>query len=205
MTKHFAVLKLRLSGHSATDTSRLANEVHSRVARVRNRLRTLERAERKAAVADTCATSHLERWLSHIEWPADTTEPHCPIPDRAARQVDVNEEGHGATFLAKLGRKVPWDSRFEARLLQILNDSSLVATFQEQPVRIPYLWGGHTRSYYPDVAAQLHDGRTVLIEVKPIYEVAYAVNQDKFDAGRAFAYSRGWGWLYGQADTASLN
>ncbi|MCV7258368.1 hypothetical protein [Mycobacterium shimoidei] len=31
--------------------------------------------------------------------------------------------------------------------------------------------------------------------MKPIYEVAYAVNQDKFDAGRVYAHSRGWGWL----------
>ncbi|SRX94719.1 hypothetical protein MSP7336_02979 [Mycobacterium shimoidei] len=37
-----------------------------------------------------------------------------------------------------------------------------------------------------DVVAQLRDGRTVLIEVKPIYEVGYAVNQDKFDAGRVY-------------------
>lgn len=195
LTKNFAVLKLRLAGHRVSDTNRLANEVRSRVARVRSRLRTLERIERNTAVADNYATSHLQRWLSHIEWPADTTQSHCPIPDRAVRQVDVDEEGHGATFLDKLGRDAAWDSRFEARLLRILNDSHLVATFQEQPVQVPYQWGGHTKSYYPDVVAQLHDGRTVLIEAKPIYEVAYAVNQDKFDAGRVFAHSRGWGWL----------
>lgn len=196
LTKNFAVLKLRLAGHRASDTKQLVNEVGSRVAAVRKRLRELERVERKAAVADSHATSHLQRWLSHVEWPAATTMSHsCPIPDRAIRHIDVNEEGHGSTFFDKLGRDAAWDSRFEARLLRILNDSSLVATFQEQPVRVPYRWGRHTRSYYPDVVAQLRDGRTVLIEAKPIYEVAYAVNQDKFDAGRVYAHSRGWGWL----------
>lgn len=195
LTKNFAVMKLRLAGHRVSDTKLLANEVHSRAAGVRNRLRELERIERKAAVADSYATSHLQRWLSHVEWPADTTMSPYPIPGRSIRHVDVDEEGHGATFLDKLGRDAAWDSRFEERLLRILNDSDLVATFQEQPVRAPYQWGGHTRSYYPDVVAQLRDGRTVLIEAKPIYEVAYAINQDKFDAGRDFAHSRGWGWL----------
>jgi hypothetical protein len=196
LTKSFAVLKLRLAGHRASDTKQLVNEVRSRVAAVRKRLRELERVERKAAVADSHATSHLQRWLSHVEWPVGTTmSQRCPIPGRAVRHIDVDEEGHGATFFDKLGRDAAWDSRFEARLLRILNDSSLVAAFQEQPVRIPYRWGRHARSYYPDVVAQLRDGRTVLIEAKPIYEVAYAVNQDKFDAGRLYAHSRGWGWL----------
>ncbi|KWX20447.1 hypothetical protein AFM11_30145 [Mycolicibacterium wolinskyi] len=195
LTKSFAVLKLRLTGHRVADTKQLANEVRSRVVRVRNRLRELERVERKAVVADGYATSHLQRWLSHVEWPADTTMSPRPIPGHATRRIDVDEEGHGATFLDKLGREAAWDSRFESRLLRILNDSSLVETFQEQPVRVPYQWGGHARSYYPDVVAQLRDGRTVLIEAKPIYEVGYAVNQDKFAAGRGFAHSQGWGWL----------
>lgn len=195
LTKNFAVLKLRLAGHRVSDTNQLANEVRSRVARVLRRLRTLERIERNAAVADNYATSHLQRWLSHVEWPANTIQSHCSIPIRAVREIDVDEEGHGSTFFDKLGRKALWDSRFEARLLRILNDSHLVATFQEQPVRVPYQRGGHIKAYYPDVVAQLHDGRTVLIEVKPTFEVAYAVNQDKFDAGRIFAHSRGWGWL----------
>lgn len=195
LTKSFAVMKLRLAGHRVSDTKQLANEVRSRVGRVRHRLRELERIERKAVLADTYATSHLQRWLSHVEWPADTTMSPFPIPSHAARRVDIDEEGRGATFLDKLGREAAWDSRFEARLLRMLNDSSLVETFQEQPVRVPYQWGGQARPYYPDVVAQLRDGRTVLIEVKPIYEVGYAVNQNKFDAGRSFAHSRGWGWL----------
>lgn len=195
LTKSLAVMKLRLAGHRASETLDLANEVRSRVARVCKRIRELEGIERKAVVAGTRATAHLQRWLSHVEWPADTTGPCRTIPDHAARHVDIDEEGHGATFFDKLGREAPWDSRFEARLLRILNDSDLVATFQEQPVRVGYQWCGHPKSYFPDVVAQLRDGRTVLIEAKPLYEVAYAVNQDKFEAGRAFAHSQGWGWL----------
>ncbi|MEC9323017.1 MAG: sigma factor-like helix-turn-helix DNA-binding protein [Actinomycetota bacterium] len=196
LTKNFAALKLRLAGHRISDTEQLASEVRSRAGAVRRRFRSLERVEYEAAVADSRATSHLQRWLGHAEWPSGTAMPPSrPIPDRAIRRIAVNEEGHGATFFEKIGRDAAWDSGFEARLLQILNDSSLVATFQEQPVCVPYQWGRHTRSYYPDVVARLRDGRTVLIEAKPIYEVAYAVNQDKFDAGRAYAHHRGWGWL----------
>lgn len=120
--------------------------------------------------------------------------PH-QIPGRAICHIDVNEEGHGATFLDKLGRDVSWDSRFEARLHRILNGSRMVATFQQQPVCVPYQCDGRSRCYYPDVVVQLRDGRAVLVEVKPIYQVAYAVNQDKFDAGRVYAHSREWGWL----------
>ncbi|WP_454231378.1 TnsA endonuclease N-terminal domain-containing protein [Mycolicibacterium fortuitum] len=195
LTKSLAVMKLRLAGHRASGTQQIAKEVHSRVARVRKRLRELESIERKASVADSYASAHLQRWLSHVEWPADTTGPCRPIPDHATRHVDIDEEGHGATFFDKLGREAAWDSRFEARLLRILNDSSLVAIFQEQPVRVGYQWKGQPKAYFPDVVAQLRDGRTVLIEAKPLYEVAYAMNQDKFDAARAYAHSQGWGWL----------
>lgn len=195
LTKSCAVMKLRTAGHRVSDTEQIAKEVRSRAARVRRRLRELERIERVATVADSYATAHLQRWLDHIEWPADATLSPHPIPGRAIRHIDVTEEGHGTTFLDKLGRHGAWDSRFEARLLRILNHSRMVATFQEQPVRVPYQHHGRTRPYYPDVVAQLRDGRTVLIEAKPIYEVAYAINQDKFDAGRVYAHSRGWGWL----------
>lgn len=195
LTKSFAVMKLRGAGHRVSDTEQLANEARSGAARVRKRLRELERIDSKAAVADRYATAHLQRWLDQVQWPADTSLSPHPIPGRAVRHVDVNEEGHGATFLDKLGRGVAWDSRFEARLQRILNDSRMVTTFQEQPVYVPYKCDGRTRPYYPDVVVQLLDGRTVLIEAKPIYEVAYAVNQDKFDAARAYAHSRGWGWL----------
>ncbi|MCV7258385.1 sigma factor-like helix-turn-helix DNA-binding protein [Mycobacterium shimoidei] len=167
LTKSFAVMKLRAAGHRVSDTERLANEVRSRAARVRKRLRELERLECKAAVAESYATAHLERWLNQVQWPADSTKSPHPMPGRAIRRIDVIEEGHGATFLDKLGRDVAWESRFEARLLRILNASHMVATFQEQPVCVPYQWDRHTRAYYPDVVAQLRDGRTVLIEVKP--------------------------------------
>lgn len=192
LTKLFAVLKLRVAGHRADTVNQNANDVRDRTSRVKTRLAELET---RAHSADHYATAHLQRWLDYVQWPADTTAIADPIPTRPLRSIDIHEDGRGTTFFDKLDREAMWDSRFEERLLRTLNNSKLVKTFQEQPVRIPYRHNGATRPYYPDVVAQLNDGRTVLIEAKPVYELAYAVNQDKFAAARDYAHSRGWGWL----------
>lgn len=192
LTKLFVVLKLRVAGHRADAVNQNANDVRDRTLRVKARLVELEA---RAHSADRYATAHLQRWLDCVQWPADTTASADPIPMRPLRSIDIREDGRGATFFDKLDREAMWDSQFEERLLRTLNNSKLVTAFQEQPVRIPYRHNGTTRPYYPDVVAQLHDGRAVLIEAKPVYELAYAVNQDKFAAARDYAHSRGWGWL----------
>ncbi len=127
----------------------------------------------------------------------DQSNPAQPVPPptTAARTVDLDEEGRGSVYLEKLGRDASFDSGHEARLLRILNNSNLIRTFQEQPVAIPYRFKGGTRRYYPDVVARLTDGRVILIEVKPVGQLAFEINQTKFAAGRTYAHERGWGWL----------
>ncbi|WP_311316986.1 MULTISPECIES: TnsA endonuclease N-terminal domain-containing protein [unclassified Streptomyces] len=52
---------------------------------------------------------------------------------------------------------------------------------------------GRQRTYYPDLLAATADGSCVLIEVKPVYEMAMAINVAKYRATADFCRRRGWG------------
>ncbi|MFI9041236.1 TnsA endonuclease N-terminal domain-containing protein [Streptomyces sp. NPDC053726] len=56
-----------------------------------------------------------------------------------------------------------------------------------------YQFAGQQRTYYPDVPAATEDDRCIIIEVKPVYEMAMAVNVAKYQAVEEFCRSRGWG------------
>ncbi|MFF3223413.1 sigma factor-like helix-turn-helix DNA-binding protein [Nocardia suismassiliense] len=183
-------LKLRLAGHAAEDAKRIAGFVTQRIAawqkKTNRRLAKLRDAEPRA-------TSQLNPWLGQVDWPASGTPDALPVT--SARTVDSDDDGRGHFYLDKVGRDVPFDSGLEARLLWILNASDLVDSFQEQPGAITYDVNGMAQLYYPSIAARLTDGRIVLIDVQPLGHVAFHVNRTKAAAGRAYAHSKGWGWL----------
>lgn len=184
-------LKLQLAGHTAESAKTLTAQVVTCTSWLRRRITELQRS---TVSAEERATAHLNRWLDAIDWPPQIPR-ISPIPTQCARLIDLTEEGKYSLYLNKVQREVLADSRFEQRLLRILNASNLVETFQEQPVCIRYRYKGHDRSYYPDLILKLADGRVILVEVKRVAELAYAKNQAKFAAARTYAHQRGWGWL----------
>ena len=67
--------------------------------------------------------------------------------------------------------------------------------YQEQPFVIPYELDGTQRIYYPDVFFVTEDGRGVVVEVKPRYQMALHENLSKWSSLRKSCAQHGWGLL----------
>lgn len=93
----------------------------------------------------------------------------------------------------KLDRDVSYESGTELRVIQLLSFAPQIAYYQEQPLAISYEFAGQQRTYYPDLLAATVDGRCILIEVKPVYEMAMGINVAKYRATEEFCRLRGWG------------
>lgn len=186
-----AYLKLRLAGHAAADAKRVAGFVTQRIAawrrKTNHRMTRLHDLPSAPGDADTS-------WLAQIDWPGGADRP-APLPTGSARALDLDDDGRGRFYLDKLGREVGFDSGLEARLLRILNSSARVRTFQDNPDSVLYRIGDDERVHFPTVAAELTDGRIVLIDVQPLGHVAFHPNRAKAEAARAYAHDNGWGWL----------
>jgi hypothetical protein len=112
-------------------------------------------------------------------------------PSRLVHKTDIS----GAFESKKLGRTVLYESGHEHRFIIALELAESVEDFAEQPCAIPYERGGKDKLYHPDFLVKLMDGRTVLVEVKPLHLLVDADNLVKYEAARRYAHQRGWGWL----------
>lgn len=123
--------------------------------------------------------------FSQIEWPA-----------ARVRQPNPASSGVIGEFMSrKLGRPVVYESLGEYTFLMRLERSTLVARYLEQPLHIPLLDHSWRTSYCPDVLVELHDGRRILVEVKPDSYVAEHENLSAYVALDAYCSNRGLGWL----------
>ncbi|MFI6626453.1 TnsA endonuclease N-terminal domain-containing protein [Streptomyces sp. NPDC050528] len=122
-----------------------------------------------------------------------------PAPPReeleALREIDPDDGRSGAWHCPKLGRDVAYESDTELRMIQLLSFAEQIAYYQEQPLAISYQFAGQQRTYYPDLLVATTDGRCILVEVKPIYEMAIAINVAKYRAMEEFCRDRGWGFV----------
>lgn len=82
----------------------------------------------------------------------------------------------------KLGRMVAWESLLERDAILLLECSSGVVSYREQPTLIEYFDGQQIRGYYPDFEVVLMDGGLLHVEVKASFELAKPTTADKFRA-----------------------
>ncbi|MBN9422240.1 MAG: TnsA endonuclease N-terminal domain-containing protein [Candidatus Accumulibacter sp.] len=80
----------------------------------------------------------------------------------------------------KLGRMVAWESLLERDAILLLEFSSGVVSYREQPVLIEYFDGQQIRGYYPDFEADLTDGDVLHVEVKASFQLAKPKIESKF-------------------------
>ncbi|SUI40135.1 TnsA endonuclease N terminal [Salmonella enterica subsp. enterica] len=138
--------------------------------------------------------SELSIWLSCTDWPKVIAPPPSAVQLSSQRIVnDSDIAGH--FYSQKLARTVQYESGLELNIMTRLERSDQVSFYQEQPVAIPYSFKDKLRMYYPDLLVATVDGRCLIVEVKPTDSMALSVNRAKANAGRAWAHSRGWGWL----------
>jgi len=194
-------LKLRLAGHAAEDAKRVAGYVMQRIMGWQKKTN-----RRLAALHDEAsATAALDVLWPRVDWP--DSGPPAPLPTASARVVDGDDDQRGRFYLDKVGRDVGFDSALRARLLLTLNAGEPVRTFQEEPVAVSYRFGEQTRLHHPSVAAELVDGRVVLIDVQPLGHVGFEINRVKAAAVREHALANGWGvliWTGSRTSVAEL-
>ncbi|WP_410869601.1 hypothetical protein [Nocardia sp. A7] len=182
----WSYLKLRLAGHEPGDAKRVAGYVMQRILGWQKKTASILA---KLHVPEGGADALL---LDDVEW---STGSPAPLPTESARVADGDDDGRGRFYLAKAGRDVAYDSAMAARLLRTLDADPAVAAFQEEPTALTYRFGDEEQVHYPAVAAQLTDGRIVLIDVVPLGRIAFHHNRVQTELGRTYAHEHGWGWL----------
>lgn len=182
-------LLARLAGADKVRADNVAAEAatirllrHEAARREATRQRRIDRATRRWAALE-----------AEVSW-FGTPEPAPPRAElETLRQENSDGRDFGVWSCPKLGRDVAYESETELRVVQLLSFAPQIAYYQEQPLAISYEFAGRQRTYYPDLLVATVDGRCILIEVKPVYEMAMAVNVAKYLALEAFCRSRGWG------------
>ncbi|MGP3948563.1 TnsA endonuclease N-terminal domain-containing protein [Streptomyces sp. 7N604] len=182
-------LLARLAGAHKVRADNLAAEAMT--------LRTLRYdAFRREAARQGRIERATQRWAAlaaEVTW-FGAPEPAPPREElEALREMDADDGRSGVWHCPKLGRDVAYESDTELRVIQLLSFAEQIAYYQEQPFAVSYQFAGQQRTYYPDLLVATTDGRCILIEVKPVYEMAIAINVAKYCAMEKFCRDRGWG------------
>jgi hypothetical protein len=91
----------------------------------------------------------------------------------------------------KSSRVQRFQSSWELQLFQILDESSIVSSWDSEVVAIPYYYRGKWRRYLPDILIN----KRLLIEIKPTHQIKYPMNQAKFKAAVEYCKKKGWKFL----------
>ncbi|TMD65881.1 MAG: hypothetical protein E6I91_09645 [Chloroflexi bacterium] len=150
------------------------------------------RASRKAIKLE----AEFRSLLPYIIWPRKITKDLLPMD--LSRKRDVSPDGignSGSFFSQKMDKEVQYESHLELQFLLMLEETKEVVLYQEQPFIIPYISNGRSRNYYPDILFLFEDGKRVVVEIKPPYQMALHENLIKLSALRLLCIQNGWGLL----------
>lgn len=143
-----AIPILQCAAGVATPTARqvaiLARVAEERRQKLESEQRRAATAAHQAATDVRRADAVVARWTKHASWPAAL----APPPEREKlRALRLEGEGEAAGIFRspKLGRTVLYESGLEFAALTILENSEVIAWYQEQPLKIPYTWEGRHR------------------------------------------------------------
>lgn len=113
-----------------------------------------------------------------------------------AREASIAGTGDAGSFYSeKLKRDVQYESLLEQDFLLCLEHAKEVVFYQEQPLVISYTVDDQRHTYYPDVLIILSDGRGLVVEIKPVFQMALEQNLAKWGALRKFCAKAGLGLL----------
>jgi hypothetical protein len=136
--------------------------------------------------------------VENTDWPANADTPVLGgdlHPLRAPRATEGRSES-GEWYAPSLNRLVGYESGVELWFAQHLEISTMVQTYCEQALEIPYHLYGIRRTYYPDFVVDLTNGRRLVIELKAsVTDFSLYENIVKFDAATHFCHARGWGFV----------
>ena len=140
----------------------------------------------------------LEQLLPYVIWPSQVCAltPEQVRGVQRQRSVSIDGDGKAGSFFSqKMKREVQYESKLEFKFLRWLEDLPEIMLYQEQPFVVSYQQGEEMNRYYPDVFFLLHDGRGIVVEIKPVFKMALQRNLVKWSALRQFCSERGFGLL----------
>jgi len=108
----------------------------------------------------------------------------------------------GTFSSAKNGKSLGYEELLERDLMILLEFDDAVESFEEQPVKIPYIDGKRRKNYVPDILIHYHKPisgearRPVLGEVKKSEDLKKNKTKyaPKFEAAAIFSEKQGWEW-----------
>jgi DNA-binding CsgD family transcriptional regulator len=140
--------------------------------------------------------SEFNDLLPFIIWPSEVNKNFNWSNFSRQREVSPYGEGiSGSFFSEKMFRNIQYESHLELQFLLKLEYARNIVFYLEQPLVISYQFDGLTRNYYPDLFFSFDDGRGVVVEIKPRYQMALYQNLIKWSALYKFCASNGLGML----------
>ena len=183
-----------LLANLAISDKRLRDEAIARAKEI-HRERAVPVRHSKAQSKQSVVFDHL---VMQVVWPANVTLWSIDAVHGFKRQRDVSLDGKGRAgnfYSEKLRRMVQYESQLEMRFLARLEELDQVVFYQEQPCAISYRSGTQERLYYPDVLLSLQDGRILIVEVKPVFQMALHDNIAKWDVLKVYSDREGFGTM----------
>jgi len=155
-------------------------------------------ARRKAYKQQQNLSEEFHNLLSYVIWAGKPK--HLTIKDVATlqskREGPFQGKGYaGAFYSDKMKREIEYDSELEFDFFQRLEEIDEVGFYQEQPFKISFEYEGHKSDYYPDVIFCLNDGKGVVADIKPIFQMALQYNLSKWTGLRRYCAKQGLGIL----------
>lgn len=171
-------------------------EARKAISKVRDEVRATE----KQLLSQGRIDERFKGIMRGVEWPLTTINAREKFGRLIGqkRKTNQNEKGLYDFFDSKkVGRAIYYDSKLELSFYELLEKSSQVEYYAEQPFPIKY-GDGVTLKYYPDVYVLLRDGRGIVFEIKPSFLMPISKNLRKY---RALAdYCKGNGLGYSMTD-----
>lgn len=168
----------RLAHYTRPEAKQLGDDVRVRHAE--------QRRERNLAV-------QFGQLIAGAWWPP-AVNPSCTIGTTSARTVDPKNR-IGSFESALNGRPIWFESFLERDTFRQLEAAaSHIAEYREQPLSLPYIRDNVPHTYYPDVLLRLADGRGLLIEIKPAWQVFLYENVVKISHAMQWCERKGIGF-----------
>ena len=183
-----------LLANLAISDKRLRDEAIARAKEI-HRERAVPVRHSKAQSKQSVVFDHL---VMQVVWPANVTLWSIDAVHGFKRQRDVSLDSKGRAgdfYSEKLQRVVQYESQLEMRFLARLEELDQVVFYQEQPCAISYRSETQERLYYPDVLLSLQDGRILIVEVKPVFQMALHDNIAKWDVLKGYGDREGFGTM----------
>lgn len=78
--------------------------------------------------------------------------------------------------------RITYRSMWERRFMLYCDRSDKIIQWSSEELHIPYYFeeDGKWHNYYPDFVVKTHDGRTIVVEIKPHFQRKYKKNKAKW-------------------------